>query len=146
VEYVQWTPDMSVGVAALDEDHQRLVGLLNQFIEAVDEGEGVLVVDAIFGGLLNYADTHFVREEKIMEACGYPDLAAHKEQHMKLVERVLESREAYMRTSTETLEGEVREFLMSWLQDHILVDDMDYKSLVEEQPDAIAEVLEKESE
>ena len=136
---------MSVGVTALDEDHQRLVRLLNQFIQAVDDGEGVLVVDAIFGGLMNYAETHFVREEKIMEVCGYPDLDAHKEQHEKLAERVFECREAYMRTATEALEGEVREFLMSWLQDHILVDDMDYKALVEQHPEAITHVLEGES-
>lgn len=144
-DYIEWTPDMSVGVPVLDKDHQQLVGLLNEFIKAVDDGEGVLAVDSIFGGLMTYTETHFVREEKVMEACGYPDLAAHREQHKKLAERVHECREAYMRTITESLEGEVREFLMSWLQDHILVDDMDYKSLAENNHAAVEEALGKEA-
>lgn len=140
-DYIQWTPDMSVGVPVLDKDHQQLVGLLNEFIKAVDDGEGVLAVDSIFSGLMTYTETHFVREEKVMEACGYADLEAHREQHKKLAERVCECREAYMRTITESLEGEVRDFLMSWLQDHILVDDMDYKALAEENPKAVDEAL-----
>jgi len=136
--YIEWTPEMSVGVDALDKDHQQLVGLLNQFIQAVDDGDGVLIVDAIFGGLVRYTETHFIREEKVMEACGYPDLAEHKLQHQKLVARVFECREAYMQTPNESLEGEVREFLTSWLQQHILVDDMDYKVLAEANADAVA--------
>ncbi|MCW8915544.1 MAG: bacteriohemerythrin [Magnetovibrio sp.] len=140
-DIVVWTKDMSVGCDALDDDHKVLVQALNDFIEAVELDEGVFVTDGIFTVLLDYSNYHFTREEAIMEACGYSDIANHKATHNALKEQLLDARRRYMLNPSPGLEDEIREFLMSWLRSHILVSDMDYKSVVEQSGTDIEAVL-----
>ncbi len=138
---IVWTQDMSVGCDALDNDHKILVQALNDFIEALEEDEGVFVTDGIFSVLVDYTNFHFAREEKIMEACGYPDLDIHKKAHEGLKEQLMDCRTRYMLNPNAELEEEVREFLMNWLQTHILVKDMDYRASVEKSGIDIDELL-----
>ncbi|MBL6933047.1 MAG: hemerythrin family protein, partial [Rhodospirillales bacterium] len=119
---------MSVGVQALDDDHKILVGCLNDFIDACENDEGILVTDSIFSILLDYTGYHFAREEKVMEVCGYKGLAAHKELHQALAEKVVENRTRFVLNRDGELDEEVRQFLLHWLQKHILGCDMDYAS------------------
>ena len=79
---LQWDDSMSVGVEALDEDHKFLIGLLNQVSGAVVSGDpDFMVTRSVLLSLVDYLDFHFKREENVMEAVGYPDLEAHKDQN-----------------------------------------------------------------
>lgn len=138
---IVWTEDMSVGCKALDDDHKILVRALNDFIEALENDEGVFVTDGIFSVLVDYTNYHFAREEKIMEACGYEDLDRHKKTHISLKEQLLDCRTRFMLNPNAELEEEVREFLTSWLQTHILIRDMDYKPAIEKSGINVDEVL-----
>ena len=128
---IVWTDDMSVGCTPLDNDHKVLVQALNDFIEALENDEGVFVTDGIFSVLLDYTNYHFAREEAIMKACGYPDFDSHVQTHGELKEQLMDARRRYMQNPSSSLEEEIREFLLSWLQTHILVRDMDYKAAIE---------------
>ncbi|HEY9080870.1 bacteriohemerythrin [Magnetovibrio sp.] len=127
---IAWTDDMSVGCAALDNDHKILIQALNDFVDALENDEGVFVTDGIFSVLLDYTNYHFAREEAVMGACGYDDLAQHKQTHLELKEQLLDARRRYMLNPSSDLEEEIRDFLLSWLQTHILIRDMDYKDVV----------------
>ncbi len=140
-EKIVWTDDMSVGCKPLDDDHKVLIQALNDFIEAMENDEGVFVTDGIFSVLVDYTDYHFTREEKVMEACGYPDLENHKKTHAELREQLLDSRTRYMLNPNAELEEEVRDFLTNWLQDHILVKDMSYRADLEKCGSSIDELL-----
>jgi len=129
-DIIVWTEDMSVGCAALDDDHKILIQALNEYVDALENDEGVFVIDGIFSVLLDYTNFHFTREEAIMEACGYQDIESHKQTHRELKEQLLEARQKYMLNPSSDLEDEIRDFLLSWLQSHILVRDMDYKDVV----------------
>lgn len=140
---IVWSDDMSVGCKALDDDHKILIQALNDFVEAIDNDEGVFVTDGIFAVLLNYTNFHFMREEAIIEACGYEDLDAHKATHIELKEQLLDARRRYMQTPSSTLEDEIRTFLLSWLQSHILIADMDYRDVVVQSGHDIDTILAK---
>lgn len=127
---VVWTDDMSVGCAALDNDHKILIQALNDFIDALENDEGVFVTDGIFSVLLDYTNFHFAREEAILDACHYSDVASHKQTHIELKEQLMDARRRYMLNPSSDLEEEIRDFLLSWLQTHILIRDMDYKDVV----------------
>ena len=142
---IAWTPEMSVGVKVLDDDHKVLIGCLNDFIDACENDEGILVTDSIFAILLDYTDTHFGREEKIMEACGYEDLEAHKELHAALREQLVENRNSFILNPSGELENEIKEFLQSWLQSHILKCDMEYVTTCAGRNEEITGVLEQEN-
>lgn len=140
---VVWTDDMSVGCKALDDDHKILIQALNDFIDALENDEGVFVTDGIFSVLLDYTNFHFAREEAIIEACGYEDLERHKETHLVLKEQLMDARRRYMLNPSCELEEEIREFLYNWLQTHILIRDMDYKDVVAQSGQDIDEILAK---
>ncbi len=142
---ITWTPDMSVGIDSLDEDHKVLIVCLNEYIDACDHKDSVTILNNIFNVLLDYTGYHFRREEKVLEACGYPGLEAHKELHVTLTQKVIDSRNSHMSNPGNTLSDEVREFLQSWLQDHILSCDMDYVASCSGKEQAIAAALEQEA-
>jgi len=140
-EKIEWTPDMSVGVVKLDEDHKRLIQLLNEFVELTDKKKGFFIADHVFSELMDYTMFHFDREERIMEACDYPRLEKHKEEHKRLKERLIDCRDRYALSPTKALSDNIRKFLLSWLQAHIMEMDADYRSFVEGREDEYADVL-----
>jgi len=138
---IVWSDEMSVGCKPLDYDHKVLIQALNDFIEALEEDEGAFVTDGIFSVLAEYTNYHFTREEKILEACGYPDLATHKKAHAGLKEQLFDCRTRFMLNSNAELEEEVRDFLTNWLQTHIMVKDMDYREALEKSGINVDELL-----
>lgn len=128
--YIAWDDSMSVGVPILDADHQRLIRLVNSYVEALEEDEGLMVTDMIFTALGDYVHTHFTREEEIMAEAGYADLEAHKRAHRALEARFAELRDSYVLNPDKRAEKKVEDFLIDWLKSHILQVDMQYKDVV----------------
>jgi hemerythrin len=126
---IQWDDKMSVGVPVLDEDHKTLIRLINDYTDALDNDEGLMVTDSIFAALGDYVHYHFTREEGIMELAGYPNLETHKKSHRALEEHFMDLRESYVLYPNSAAEEKVKKFLEDWLCSHILKVDMDYKPL-----------------
>lgn len=127
---IKWKPEMSVGVHALDSDHKLLINLINQLDAAIKDGLGRDTIESVLSTLVDYTCYHFDREEMLMQACGYSDLAKHQTSHegMKTWVREIKSR---FNDSTDDLSTEVLDFLQHWLTDHIMVQDQDYRSVME---------------
>jgi hemerythrin len=123
---VTWTPEMSVGVDALDTDHKMLVSLINQLADAIAAGEARALVASVLNGLLDYTVYHFGREEAMMAACAYPGLAAHREIHADLIQRLHALRDAYLGNPDGGIEPHVLEFMKTWLAEHVLGHDRHY--------------------
>lgn len=124
---IQWDESMSVGVPVLDEDHKVLIRLINDYTDALENDEGLLVTDSIFSALGDYIHYHFTREEGIMEKAGYPNLDKHKRSHRALEDHFMELRDSYVLFPNAHSEQNVKRFLEDWLCSHILKVDMDYK-------------------
>ena len=144
--FMQWTPGMSVGVPELDDDHKVLIRVINQLAENA-EGDGrPAVVRQCLYALMRYAEYHFGREEEVMNACGFPEIPAHREEHQRFIAKIrrvaasFEQGESTARTkdtqSGARLDQELLDFLKNWLNHHILVIDMAYRPLVENRPEA----------
>ncbi len=124
---IAWKEEYSVGVQVLDDDHKKLVQLLNQFTTAYDYAMSESFERQALEDLVDYTKTHFLREEKIMEENGYPDIVAHKEQHRKMIEQVEVFVGLYHQKGHEALE-DVSTFLSKWLINHINGTDKQYTS------------------
>lgn len=123
--FFEWKQDYSVGIHQLDQQHQKLVGMLNEIYEALNRGEGREALGSILDNLVSYTRTHFSTEERLMSAHGYPDYAVHKEKHDKMAEKVLD----YRRKLAAGEIGspiEISNFLKNWLARHILDTDRNY--------------------
>jgi hemerythrin len=124
---IKWIPEMSVGVAELDEQHQGLVALLNRLHEKMMSGQGLAVLDAVLGELLRYAEVHFAAEERLFEQHGYPEALAHQAEHHAFTARVREL-QAEVAAGKRFVSLPTLNFLRDWLADHVMRVDMAYKS------------------
>lgn len=138
---------MSVGVERLDRDHRVLIGLINRLAtcaRGVDAGGadarggdaccggggGATVVAEVLKGLIAYTRFHFRREERVMEACGYADLDAHREEHRLLSDEVGALSHRFNGVPGSVHHDDLLRFLTDWLNHHILLQDMAYREAI----------------
>jgi len=122
-----WTEKLSVGIRVIDDDHKRLIGLLNELYDAMQAGRGRQALGNILDGLIQYTKLHFAREEKFFADTGYPGAIPHKQEHEKLTSQVLEVQQKYAAGSSAALSIAVLNFLQNWLMQHIQVSDQRYR-------------------
>jgi hemerythrin len=120
----KWTADLSVGVKASDDDHQRLIELMNQLSEGMNRGQGSGVVGKILDELVRYTRYHFAREEEFFDRTGYP-ADDHKREHRVLVEQAVTLQLRYKAGET-ALAIETLDILKDWLGLHIKGTDAKY--------------------
>ncbi|MBS4095394.1 MAG: hemerythrin family protein [Sulfuricella sp.] len=122
---ITWTPEMSVGVPELDEDHRVIVSLINQLAEAHNLND-IVLVETVLDRLAVYVDEHFRREEAYMESVGFPGLQAHRHIHHALTAKVEQIRLDFFLGKSDSVGESTLKFLKEWLTQHILVEDMEY--------------------
>jgi hemerythrin len=123
---MEWDDKLSVRIAAMDEQHQKLVALLNELFDAMMAGQGRDRLGHVTGALVDYTKTHFSQEEELMAQHGYPDLAAHRAAHEALTKKVLEAQQRYRAGASAALSIDMLNFLKSWLVNHIQGTDKKY--------------------
>ncbi len=128
---IQWDNSFKVNVAEIDQQHQRLVSMVNELNDAMKMGKGKEVLSKIINGLFSYAATHFSTEEKYFDQFGYPDTISHKLEHAAFVKKVSEFKSGFEKGKVG-LSIEVMDFLSEWLKNHIKGSDMKYSKFFNE--------------
>jgi len=121
---MEWSPAFSVKVKKFDDQHKKLVELVNQLHDSMRAGQGNAMLGIVLQQLIAYTSTHFADEEKLMQAHNYPGYAAHKAEHEKLVAKVLDLQKQFQ-SGSAMLTLTVMNFLKDWLTNHIK--GVDYK-------------------
>jgi len=117
--FLEWSAELSVGVPVIDNQHARLVALLNRVGDAVKTGQEVERIMALLDELIVLTRHHFATEERLMDRYGYADALAHQQEHRKLVEDLLGIQRQFDSVSLMlTLQA-----LKEWLLKHINGDD-----------------------
>jgi hemerythrin-like metal-binding domain len=127
--FVEWHDSYSVGIEAIDNDHKKLLNLINQLQTAAHYQTDPQYEREAFDALVDYTKTHFKREEELMEANGYPTYAAHKGEHEAMIAQVNEMLQRYQAKPHETIEEAVQ-FLKKWLVGHINGTDQGYSQFL----------------
>ena len=123
--FVAWKDDYSVGIEMIDDDHKKLLTLINNLQTAVYYPTGEAFERQALKELVNYTEYHFEREEKMMLDNEYPDFEPHKRQHEEMIDKVHRFCEAYEKDREATIE-EMTGFLRTWLLEHINGTDQKY--------------------
>ena len=127
--FVEWKDDYSVGIEVIDNDHKRLLNLINQFQTAAHYQTGREFEREAFDALIDYTKQYFKREEELMETHGYPTYHEHKAEHVKMIAKVDAMLEEYKRHPQQTVEEAVQ-FLKTWLIGHINGTDKQYSQFL----------------
>ena len=113
-----WNDELNVGNAFIDADHIKLVKLVNDFHDAMEQGRGNEVIGKVLNNLVIYTKAHFNREEAEMQRIKYPRFLAHKQEHDKLIKEVGELQASFV-SGKAMLSIKVSKFLRDWLLTHI---------------------------
>jgi hemerythrin-like metal-binding protein len=122
-----WNDNYSVGVNTIDQQHSGLFDIVNELHAAMMKGQAKNVLGALLDRLIKYTVLHFSYEERMMEAAKYPNLAAHRARHTDLTRQVKEFSARYKKGDAN-LNVELIRFLSDWLTRHILHEDKQYSS------------------
>jgi voltage-gated potassium channel len=116
---LEWSDELSLGVAQIDDEHRKLFSYAKKFQEAALEGRGQEEVSKLLSLLVDYTETHFHAEEELMKAHKFPGLNEHHMKHQILTQKVIQLH----KSKNYIYEDSVWEFLNNWLRDHILIED-----------------------
>ena len=126
-QFVEWKDEYSVGIDSIDQQHKKLLNLINQLQTAVDYSTGEQFEREALDELVDYTKTHFTYEEGLMRDNNYPDFEPHKAQHEKMFEKVREVLAEYEQDQ-DTAMANAAEYLKDWLINHINGTDKEYSS------------------
>lgn len=127
--YVEWKNEYSVGIDSIDQQHKRLINLINQLSTAVDYSTGEEFEREALAALVDYTKTHFGYEEKLMEENGYPDFENHRAQHKKMIAEVDVVLNEYEQDHDKAMSHAI-DYLKNWLIKHINGTDKQYSSFL----------------
>ncbi len=136
---VEWNEEIKVDVPLFDEQHKRLVALLNELHGHMRAGKGREVIGKTLDELLAYTDYHFSAERRAFEAHDYPHCAHHLAEHQKLMDTARELK-ARHDAGNLAITVEVLDFLKKWVTEHIKKCDKLYTEFFRNRPvqDAVA--------
>ncbi|MDR3629970.1 MAG: bacteriohemerythrin [Desulfocapsaceae bacterium] len=130
-DMITWDSSIQFGIETIDEQHHRLVDLINKLHHAMRNRAGKTVLGSILQELAQYTIEHFQKEEHIMLKAGYAHLDEHKRIHAKLVQQVLDFKKQF-ESGSATVSMDLMNFLSDWLVNHIKGIDRKYVSLLKE--------------
>lgn len=122
---ITWTELYSVGVERFDQQHKKLFVIVNELHDAMSSGRGQMELKNILDQLIDYTQTHFAAEEKLMREYHYPDFEKHCQHHKELTQQVLDFKTKYD-SGKIGLSIQLTQFLKDWLANHILGEDKQY--------------------
>jgi methyl-accepting chemotaxis protein len=108
----------------IDQQHQRLVDLINQLFQCMKDGGDRMLLGSIIDELVNYTVNHFRAEEDLMQKTHYPDFANHKKLHDQFASKVGVYMEK-IKNGERLAPADVYNFLKDWLISHIEKQDRD---------------------
>jgi hemerythrin len=122
---ITWSDTLSVSIKEIDEQHKKLVTMVNELHSAMGAGKGKEMMGPILSGLVDYTKTHFATEEKYMQKYGYPKYLLHKSEHDNLTKQVIDLNTQYQ-AGKAVVTVTIMNFLKDWLTKHIQETDKMY--------------------
>ncbi len=134
---IKWKKEYSCYDSTIDEQHMKMIDMINQMSEIASIDDGYDRYDEIvkiFNGLKDYTVYHFNHEEGLFDQHGYDsfNIKIQKLEHKSFINKVAAINLYQLdENQTETVRS-VLEFLSKWLDHHILVTDRKFGSFLEE--------------
>lgn len=132
MEKIKWTAALSVGVAEIDEQHQRLYAIIDDLLKAQKEDLDTQSILSILAQMADYSEYHFRTEDNFMIENDYPLFLSHRKEHLAYMKK-LGSLIIALEKKEESVLEDLLEFLCNWWQTHITVSDLKYARYIKEQ-------------
>ncbi len=124
-EFIKWSKSLETGVHQFDEQHKKLVSIINNLYNAIRQNKGKQMLERTLNELVEYTVYHFESEEKAFQKYGFPQSANHIKSHDKLKDAVGQFLDNYKK-GKEVIGFNLMSFLQDWLKNHIMHEDKEY--------------------
>jgi len=125
-----WHDFLKIGVDFIDDDHKKLLKIMIDIKDAIEEGDNKKSVK-LLTSLLKEAREHFYREEKYLLEVKYPDLEKHKTYHNELIIKAETTKRICEGIESEHDLKECFDSMAGFLINDILRGDIKFKSFLE---------------
>jgi hemerythrin-like metal-binding protein len=123
--FINWSDELSTKVKVFDDQHKKLLGLVNDLYANMAQGKGKEVMQKTLSGLVDYTRTHFASEEEMMTRHKYLGYLSHKAEHDRLTKQAADLLQK-LQAGEPVMSVHVMRFLKDWLEQHIMKIDKQY--------------------
>jgi len=119
-----WTPNLSVGVAQIDDQHKLLFEKAEKLFEAGKKNQAKEYIGELLDFLESYTQKHFADEERYMLSIHYPQYGEEKAAHTAFVAQLHKLRNDYNTSGSNILVVlNANQMIVDWLTKHISIMD-----------------------
>ncbi len=122
IDIFPWDENFNTGLPEIDDQHRRLVQILNRLASHIALGANADQLSQVFGELTDYTLYHFTTEEAIWREYLENDSSEteHRRLHGAFVEEIDELKARMNHQPLSSVADETLGFLARWLASHIL--------------------------
>ena len=113
-----WNESYSVFVPEMDKEHRQFLYLLKRVSRAIGKKYSLEATIEVLDDALEYANTHFTAEEKMLEDHKYPGLNEQKAQHAEFIYQMRKLSTSYHEGNPITPLATIN-YLSEWFIKHI---------------------------
>jgi hemerythrin len=122
--FFEWINDLSTGVNAMDDEHKKLIDIMNRLHAEVKANASLPTLKATVAELGAYTTKHFADEEAYMAKSNFDKLDIHKRIHADLLQKFTAHAKEF--EASGKLTDAFFKFLQLWLSAHIRGIDKQY--------------------
>jgi hemerythrin len=89
-DLIEWREEFRIGLPGVDEEHRALIDTINRLHRELAVGAAIVRVIGALGDIHAAIASHFALEEKEMGALRYDGAVAHKTDHERLLDEILD--------------------------------------------------------
>jgi hemerythrin-like metal-binding protein/PAS domain S-box-containing protein len=125
IDIFPWDENFTTGVDVVDEQHRKLVDIINDLATQFSFKPDDIDIKTIFDELIDYTHYHFETEEQLWEQHFGLDesVVKHKESHVDFIDTIKVIIAKQEGNSVEHIAENILNFLVQWLVAHILESD-----------------------
>ncbi|WP_313180124.1 bacteriohemerythrin [Lacrimispora sp.] len=115
-----WTPNLSVGISMIDDQHKMWFEKAEALFEAGKNNRAKEYVGELLDFLDDYTKKHFADEEKYMMSIHYPGYVEQKQAHTAFIAQLEKLRNEYKSSGGNLLVIlNANQMVVDWLTKHI---------------------------
>jgi len=125
MSYIKWNDDLSVKIPLIDEQHKKLISMINNFYKSFNDGKSDESLVILVSGLRDYTEFHFSAEEDLLSQHSFPGLTEQQTEHEGFLNKINDVHER-MKNGKMVVSIEVTNYIKDWVSKHIMGTDKKY--------------------
>jgi hemerythrin len=121
--FISWSENYNTGNFVIDHQNRRLIQLINELEEVSRHTElKPALMDVVLNEVIDYIESHFKTEEKIMDQISFSEINEHKTLHKELLAQI----NTFKKNAPLGLtyfDPSLFDALRNWLLTHIITED-----------------------